>query len=190
MAAARLRRTSRTTRSRSPRPTSRPWSTPTTWSSWASSAPSGRPPWSAPGAAASPGWPSGRPGCSPTSPSRARTRSQQVTDLASEVLPRVEALQDYVWRRHLASAGARLMASDSAGSDTSQAGGGLRRHRRLHLAQQGARRRRAGRVDRVLRGRVLRPGRRPRRPGDQEHRRRGALRRRRRRATPPTRPSP
>jgi len=44
---------------------------------------------------------------------------QQVTDLASEVLPRVEALQDYVWRRHLASAGARLMASDSAGSDTS-----------------------------------------------------------------------
>jgi len=44
---------------------------------------------------------------------------QQVTDLASEVLPRVEALQDYVWRRHLASAGVRLMASDSAGSDTS-----------------------------------------------------------------------
>ena len=45
---------------------------------------------------------------------------QQVTDLASEVLPRVEALQDYVWRRHLASAGVRLMASDSAGSDTSR----------------------------------------------------------------------
>jgi adenylate cyclase len=45
---------------------------------------------------------------------------QQVTDLASEVLPRVEALQDYVWRRHLASAGARLMASDTAGSDTSR----------------------------------------------------------------------
>ena len=44
----------------------------------------------------------------------------QVTDLASEVLPRVSALQDYVWRRHLASAGARLMASDAAGSDTSQ----------------------------------------------------------------------
>jgi adenylate cyclase len=39
---------------------------------------------------------------------------QQVTDLASEVLPRVEALQGYVWRRHLASAGNRLMASDSA----------------------------------------------------------------------------
>jgi adenylate cyclase len=45
---------------------------------------------------------------------------QQVTDLASEVLPRVEALQAYVWRRHLASAGNRLLASDSAGSDTSR----------------------------------------------------------------------
>jgi adenylate cyclase len=45
--------------------------------------------------------------------------AQQVTDLASEVLPRVEALQDYVWRRHLATAAVRLMASDSAGSDTS-----------------------------------------------------------------------
>jgi adenylate cyclase len=45
---------------------------------------------------------------------------QQITELASEVLPRVEALQDYVWRRHLANAGARLMASDAAGSDTSR----------------------------------------------------------------------
>jgi adenylate cyclase len=44
----------------------------------------------------------------------------QVTELASEVLPRVEELQSYVWRRHLASAGARLMAGDSAGSDTTQ----------------------------------------------------------------------
>ena len=45
---------------------------------------------------------------------------REVTDLASEVLPRVEALQSYVWRRHLASAGNRLMASDSAGSHTSR----------------------------------------------------------------------
>jgi adenylate cyclase len=45
---------------------------------------------------------------------------QQVADLASEVLPRVDALQSYVWRRHLASAGNRLMASDTAGSDTSR----------------------------------------------------------------------
>lgn len=44
----------------------------------------------------------------------------QVTDLASEVLPRVEALQGYVWRRHLASAGNRLLTTDSAGSDTSR----------------------------------------------------------------------
>jgi adenylate cyclase len=44
----------------------------------------------------------------------------QVTELASEVLPRVESLQNYVWRRHLASAGARLMAGESAGSNTSR----------------------------------------------------------------------
>ena len=43
-----------------------------------------------------------------------------LTDLASEVLPRVEELQSYVWRRHLASAGARLMASDAAGSETTR----------------------------------------------------------------------
>jgi adenylate cyclase len=42
----------------------------------------------------------------------------QVTDLAGEVLPRVEALQSYVWRRHLASAGSRLLATDAAGSET------------------------------------------------------------------------
>jgi len=45
---------------------------------------------------------------------------RQVTDLSSEVLPKVGALQDYVWRRHLASAGVRLMAGDAAGSDTSR----------------------------------------------------------------------
>jgi adenylate cyclase len=44
----------------------------------------------------------------------------QVTELAAEVLPRVESLQNYVWRRHLASAGARLMAGESAGSSTSR----------------------------------------------------------------------
>ena len=111
----------------------------------------------------------------------------QVTDLASEVLPRVEALQDYVWRRHLASAGVRLMASDSAGSDTSRLAvvfvdivGFTSRSKEIE-------RDRAGGVDGVLRGRVLRAGRRPRRPGDQEHRRRGALRRRGRHAGAPTR---
>jgi len=44
----------------------------------------------------------------------------QVTELAAEVLPRVESLQNYVWRRHLASAGGRLMAGETAGSKTSQ----------------------------------------------------------------------
>lgn len=45
---------------------------------------------------------------------------RQLTELSSEVLPRVEKLQAYVWRRHLASAASRLMASDTAGSDTAQ----------------------------------------------------------------------
>ena len=37
----------------------------------------------------------------------------RLTDLAAEVLPRVEALQNYVWRRHLASAASRLLAAQS-----------------------------------------------------------------------------
>jgi adenylate cyclase len=42
----------------------------------------------------------------------------QVAELAEQVLPRVEELQDYVWRRHLASAAGRLMteASGDAGA--------------------------------------------------------------------------
>jgi adenylate cyclase len=40
----------------------------------------------------------------------------QLTVLAEEVLPRVESLQSYVWRRHLASAGSRLLAVETAGS--------------------------------------------------------------------------
>lgn len=38
--------------------------------------------------------------------------------LADDVLPRVEQLQSYVWRRHLMSVGSRLLASDLAGSST------------------------------------------------------------------------
>ncbi|CAB4730071.1 MAG: adenylate/guanylate cyclase domain-containing protein [Actinobacteria bacterium] len=41
---------------------------------------------------------------------------EQLTTLSAEVLPRVEALQTYVWRRHLASASSRLLAVGSAGS--------------------------------------------------------------------------
>lgn len=40
----------------------------------------------------------------------------RVADLAAEVLPRVEALQAYVWRRHLVSAAGRLLAVESPGS--------------------------------------------------------------------------
>jgi adenylate cyclase len=45
---------------------------------------------------------------------------QRLTELASEVLPRVERLQSYVWKRHLASATSRLLAVDSGGSATSE----------------------------------------------------------------------
>ena len=37
-----------------------------------------------------------------------------LTDLADQVLPKVERLQSYVWRRHLASAGARLATVETA----------------------------------------------------------------------------
>ena len=40
----------------------------------------------------------------------------KLTELADEVLPRVEALQSYIWRRHLASAASRLLAVQSPGT--------------------------------------------------------------------------
>lgn len=40
----------------------------------------------------------------------------RVTGVAEEVLPRVEALQSYVWRRHLVSAAGRILAVDAPGS--------------------------------------------------------------------------
>ena len=42
----------------------------------------------------------------------------KLTELAEEVLPRVEALQSYIWRRHLANAASRLLAVQSPGSAT------------------------------------------------------------------------
>lgn len=42
-----------------------------------------------------------------------------LTQLTEEVLPRVEALQSYVWRRHLVSAGSRMLAIETAGSPLS-----------------------------------------------------------------------
>jgi adenylate cyclase len=46
---------------------------------------------------------------------------KRLTELAASVLPRVEKLQSYIWRRHLASATNRLLAVDSTGSAVSQA---------------------------------------------------------------------
>jgi adenylate cyclase len=40
----------------------------------------------------------------------------RLSDLAVEVLPRVEALQTYIWRRHLASASSRLVSVQSGGT--------------------------------------------------------------------------
>lgn len=42
--------------------------------------------------------------------------ASQLTVLAEQVLPKVESLQSYVWRRHLASAASRMMAIETAGS--------------------------------------------------------------------------
>jgi len=39
---------------------------------------------------------------------------ERLTELATSVLPRVEALQSYAWRRHLASATSRALAVESA----------------------------------------------------------------------------
>ena len=44
----------------------------------------------------------------------------QITSLTEEVLPRLETLQNYVWRQHLAKASRRMMTTDSLGSDTSR----------------------------------------------------------------------
>ena len=86
-----------------------------------------------------------------------------LTELATDVLPRVEALQTYVWRRHLASAAQHLLDGHrraDAGRDP--AVGLLRRHRRLHHPEPQPRRRRAGRVGRPLRAGHDHPRRRPR----------------------------
>jgi adenylate cyclase len=45
---------------------------------------------------------------------------RRLTELAGSVLPRVERLQSYIWRRHLASATSRMLAVDSPGSAVTQ----------------------------------------------------------------------
>ena len=44
----------------------------------------------------------------------------QITALTEEVLPRLETLQNYVWRQHLAKASRRMMTTESLGSDVTQ----------------------------------------------------------------------
>lgn len=43
-----------------------------------------------------------------------------LTELAEQVLPRVESLQSYVWRRHLVSAGSRMLAVASSGAPATE----------------------------------------------------------------------
>ena len=43
---------------------------------------------------------------------------RRLTELAGSVLPRVESLQSYIWRRHLASATGRALAVESTGTAT------------------------------------------------------------------------
>ena len=44
----------------------------------------------------------------------------QITALTEEVMPRLETLQSYVWRQHLASASRRMMTTESVGSDVTE----------------------------------------------------------------------
>lgn len=46
--------------------------------------------------------------------------SETLAQLTGEVLPRVDALQSYVWRRHLVSAGSRMLAVEAPGSPVSR----------------------------------------------------------------------
>lgn len=43
------------------------------------------------------------------------TSADDVVALAEEIIPRVEQLQNYAWRRHLASAASRLLATEQGG---------------------------------------------------------------------------
>lgn len=42
---------------------------------------------------------------------------EEITSLTGEVMPRLESLQGYVWRQHLAKASRRMLTTDSLGSD-------------------------------------------------------------------------
>ncbi|WP_292671979.1 adenylate/guanylate cyclase domain-containing protein [Nocardioides sp.] len=44
----------------------------------------------------------------------------EIAALTGEVMPRLETLQNYVWRQHLAKASRRMLTTDSLGSDVTQ----------------------------------------------------------------------
>ena len=138
-----------------------------------------RPRWCAPGAAASPGWPSGRPRCWPTSPARTPDPEARLTDLAARCCRGSRRCRATSGAGTWPAPSSRLVAVQSGGTAAARPGGLLRRHRRLHLAQQVARRERAGGVAGGVRGHRDRHRRGPRRPDHQDHRRRDPLRRRR-----------
>ena len=64
--------------------------------------------------------------------------AETLAQMTEEVLPRVDALQSYVWRRHLVSAANRMLAVETPGSRVNHLAVRLRRHRRLHLPQPDA----------------------------------------------------
>jgi adenylate cyclase len=45
---------------------------------------------------------------------------EEIASLTGEVMPRLETLQNYVWRQHLAKASRRMLTTDSLGSDVTQ----------------------------------------------------------------------
>ena len=103
----------------------------------------------------------------------------RLTELTDTVLPDVERLQAYVWRRHLAGAAARLLEGGTG--TTAPTAVGFVDIVGYTGAEQGPHRPRAGRLGRALREPAHLQRRRDRRPDHQDHRRRGALRHRRRR---------
>jgi adenylate cyclase len=74
----------------------------------------------------------------------------EVSGMAKGLLPTIEALQSYVWRRHLAANAGRALFGPGEGVPAAS-GGGIRGHRRVHQPHQAAGHRRAGQVDRAVR---------------------------------------
>ena len=107
--------------------------------------------------------------------SGAPSNPEQTLQVAREVLPVLEELQSYVWRRHLAAAVVRMLVPPAA--EPGVPGGRRRGRDRLHPRDAAALHRRARRDDRAIRVEHHRGDRGRPRPHRQDDRRRGALRR-------------